>query len=149
MHIKIHTMKERRKERERGERIYILKVKLSQSKCGYTPEGAWEGRGDYCFFTKLCLSKAYFMSNFKAFWSNLSMFSFSLLVDLETNPPLQAILPKAMNDCYYCVLSVFFNCLTHLNSLYRVKLIIFERKCEVMVITQYCINFSPQGLPWG
>lgn len=87
-----------------------MKVKLSQSKCGYTPEGVW-GRESVrlLFLYKAVSIETYFMSNFKAFWSNLSMFSFSLLVDLETNPPLQAILPKAMNDCYYCVLSEYFS----------------------------------------
>ena len=97
------------KKRERGERIYILKVKLSHSKCGYTPEGAWEGRGDYCFFTKLCLSKCTSWAILRHFGVICLCLVFSLLVDLETNPPLQAILPKAVNDCYYCVLSEYFS----------------------------------------
>jgi len=47
-------MKERRKE-ERGEKIYILKVKLSHSKCGYAPEGAREGRGESIISLQSCV----------------------------------------------------------------------------------------------
>lgn len=68
-----------------------------------------KGEVNLLFPYKAVSIKMYFMSNFKAFWSNLSVFSFFLIVDLGTNPPLETILPKAMNDCYYCVLSECFS----------------------------------------
>ena len=70
-------MKERRKE-ERGEKIYILKVKLSHSKCGYAQREHGKGEVNLSFPYKAVSIEMYFMSNFKAFWSSLSMFSFFL-----------------------------------------------------------------------
>ena len=53
--LKYTQWKKGGKKRERGERIYILKVKLSHSKCGYTPEGAWEGRGESIVSLQSCV----------------------------------------------------------------------------------------------
>ena len=70
------------------------------------------------------------------------MFSFFLIVGLGTNPPCNEGL------LLLCFIRGFFNCLTYLHSLYLTKLTVFERKCEVIIITQYLLhlNFSPRGL---